>query len=190
MAESLNCVVYLLMKKPQELDGCPTSGAHFTTAIGGKPPPTLTVRQRLWRCCNNRLLKPAPANCFCATVSCSRLLNGPTNTRYHVASFTVPDSTVTAWPSRMICARTRSASACFGNEPACRKNLVTGAALVVATGGGGGGVIPASAAWARAVSILAASAGVTGVVGTCGVGRVFSGTASGGTITSDSGSSV
>src|SRR3546814_5704622 len=46
-------------------------------------------------------------------------------------------------------------------------------------------------AWARAVSIFAASAGVTGMVGTCGtcgVGRVFSGTASGGTMTSDSGS--
>ncbi|PMY01978.1 hypothetical protein C1Y18_32230, partial [Pseudomonas sp. MPR-R5A] len=25
----LNCVVYLLMKTPQKLDGCPTSGAHF-----------------------------------------------------------------------------------------------------------------------------------------------------------------
>src|SRR5450830_2116632 len=32
MAESLNCVVYLLMKKPQELDGCPTSGAHFSVS--------------------------------------------------------------------------------------------------------------------------------------------------------------
>ena len=29
MADSLNCVVYLLMKTPQKLDGCPTSGAHF-----------------------------------------------------------------------------------------------------------------------------------------------------------------
>ncbi len=26
----MNCVVYLLMKKPQELDRCPTFGAHFT----------------------------------------------------------------------------------------------------------------------------------------------------------------
>ncbi|MGR0137683.1 hypothetical protein, partial [Pseudomonas sp. RSP] len=40
MAESLNCVVYLLMKKPQELDRCPTFGAHFKAVIGGKPPPT------------------------------------------------------------------------------------------------------------------------------------------------------
>ncbi|MNH42217.1 hypothetical protein D3C79_1038730 [compost metagenome] len=90
----------------------------------------------------------------------------------------------------MICARTLSASVSLRNEPACRKNFVTGAAL---TGGAGGGVIPAKAAWARAVSIFAASAGVTGVVGmagTCGVGRVFSGTASGGTMTSDSGSKV
>ncbi|WP_221433587.1 hypothetical protein, partial [Pseudomonas rhodesiae] len=34
MAESLNCVVYLLMKKPQELDRCPTFGAHFKVEGG------------------------------------------------------------------------------------------------------------------------------------------------------------
>ncbi|MCY1452707.1 hypothetical protein D9M71_696480 [compost metagenome] len=58
------------------------------------------------------------------------------------------------------------------------------------TGGAGGGVWPNNAAWARAVSIFAASAGVTGGTGWAGTGGVFSGTASGGTITSDSGSRV
>ncbi|MDQ0502627.1 hypothetical protein QF016_005295, partial [Pseudomonas marginalis] len=33
MAESLNCAVYLLMKKPQELDECPTFGAHFSVSV-------------------------------------------------------------------------------------------------------------------------------------------------------------
>ena len=46
------------------------------------------------RCCSNKLLNPLPANCFWATVSCSRLLNGPTKTRYQVSSLTVPASTV------------------------------------------------------------------------------------------------
>ncbi|RML47279.1 hypothetical protein APX70_03500 [Pseudomonas syringae pv. maculicola] len=59
----------------------------------------------------------------------------------------------------------------------------------MATGGAGGGVRPLRAAWARAVSILAACSGETGAVGATG-GGVFSGTASLGTITSDSGSSV
>ncbi len=94
---------------------------------GASPLPRLALlclrNQRLWRCCNNRLLKPAPANCFWATVSCSRLLNGPTNTRYHVSSFTVPDSTVTDWPSRMICARTRSASACLRERARLQEEL-------------------------------------------------------------------
>ena len=39
MAQSLNCVVYLLIKKPQEPDGCPTSGAHFTPPSGASPLP-------------------------------------------------------------------------------------------------------------------------------------------------------
>src|SRR5450830_1105325 len=64
MAESLNCVVYLLMKKPQELDGCPTSGAHFNTAIGGKPPPTVDCIPALVDCF------PALADCIPALVDC------------------------------------------------------------------------------------------------------------------------
>ena len=60
----------------------------------------------------------------------------PTSTRYQGSSRTLTLSTRTSWPSRMICARTRSASACWRNEPACRKNCVTGA---LATVGGGGG---------------------------------------------------
>src|SRR5471032_2404393 len=54
------------------------------------------LHQRPCRCCSSRLLKLLLARCFCAVVSCSRLLNGPTSTRYQVSSFTVPDSTFTA----------------------------------------------------------------------------------------------
>src|SRR5450830_1833285 len=78
MAESLNCVVYLLMKKPQELDGCPTSGAHFNTAIGGKPPPTVDCIPALVDCipalvdCIPALADciPALADCIPALVDC------------------------------------------------------------------------------------------------------------------------
>ena len=49
----------------------------------------------------------------------------------------------------MICARTRSASDCLRNEPACRKNCVLAATTAF---GSGGGTCPASAALARASS--------------------------------------